>query len=387
MEMKNGQYEAGFPGKVYAGEKSLGGVKEFIEQNGAERVVLLVDQAVAKLPAVVQFQEMLGAKLAGVIDGVPAEPTCYEIRSVYDRVVQAKADLLAAIGGGSVMDMTKVVAAAVSNPEYAEAGFMKPELITRQPIRTIMAPTTAGTGAEATPNAIFLVPEQELKVGVVSPAFRASCVVLDPELTVGLPPQLTASTGLDALCHAVESYLSILANPISRVFSLHASKLIAESLETAYQDGSDLHAREQMLLGSFFAGLCLSSSSTVAVHALSYPLGGKYHIPHGIANAILLPWVLQLNLPDCRTQYREIAQVMLPKEQLEAAQDPAETFVEYIFQLCRRLQIPESLRGFGVKPDALDELTENAMQVKRLLLKNPRKLTREEIRSVYERLL
>lgn len=387
MEMMNGQYEAGFPGKVYAGEKSLSGVKEFIEQSGAEQVVLLVDQAVAKLPAVMQFQTMLGAKLAGVIDGVPAEPTCYEIQAVYEQVMQAKADLLTAIGGGSVMDMTKVLAAAVSNPEYAKAGYMKPELIVKKPIPTIMAPTTAGTGAEATPNAIFLVPEQELKVGVVSPAFRASCVVLDPELTAGLPPKLTASTGLDALCHAVESYLSILANPISRVFSLHAAKLIAESLETAYQNGSDLHAREQMLLGSFFAGLCLSSSSTVAVHALSYPLGGKYHIPHGIANAILLPWVLQLNLPDCREQYRELAQVMLPKEQLETEADPAEAFVAYIFELCRRLQIPESLHGFGVEPDALDDLTENAMQVKRLLLKNPRKLTREEIRGVYERLL
>lgn len=387
MSALNERYKAGFPGCVYAGRKSLVEVQNIIEENHAERVVLLIDKAVTGLSGVQEMLRGMGGRLAGVVDDVPPEPTSHCIRRIYDKVLEYRGDLMIAVGGGSVMDMTKVVASAVTNREYAEDGFMKPELIHRRPVPTVMAPTTAGTGAEATPNAVFLIPEQELKVGVVSNSFIASYIILDPELTAGLPPRLTASTGLDALCHAVESYISDLANPVSRVFSLRAAELIAGSIEEAYRDGTDMEAREHMLLGSFFAGLCLASSSTVAVHAMSYPLGGKYHIPHGISNAILLPWVLLANLPDCRREYGELAQVMLPQEILQTRQDLPEALTEYVFELCRRLGIPRKLTEFGVKREDLDYLTENAMQVKRLLSRNPRKLTAAEIREIYERLL
>ena len=283
------------------------------------------------------------------------------------------------------MDMAKVVAAAIPNGDYAESGFWDPSRIRRRALPTVMVPTTAGTGAEATPNAIFLVPEQELKVGLVSPQFVASYCVLDPALTMGLPRRLTAATGMDALCHAVESYLSKKANPFSRILSGHASALVAANLERAYLDGADREARENMLLASFLAGMCLSTSSTVAVHALSYPLGGKYHIPHGIGNAILLPGVLRVNLPDCREAYGQLADQMLPGMGW-SRQEKAERFVDYMEQLCRRLEIPDSLAGYGIGEKDVEDLADQAMEVRRLLDQNPRQLTRQEIAGVYREL-
>ena len=387
METVYNEYKAGFPGILFAGIGSLGKICEIKEETHAERIVILVDRAVKDLPFVKEQLNNLGESLVGILEDIPPEPTRDSIHGIYEAVKELDGQLMIAIGGGSVMDMTKIVAAAMNNEEFAADGFRNPALIHRKAVPTVMIPTTAGTGAEATPNAIFLVTEQELKVGVVSNTFVASYVILEPRLTEKLPKALTASTGIDALCHAVESYLSVMANPVSRVFSLRAASLIAQNIEKAYFDGSDLMARENMLLGSFFAGMCLFSSSTVAVHALSYPLGGKYHIPHGVSNAILLPLVLEANLPSCQEEYRQLAEVMMPRELLENVQAVPKAFVKYITQLCRTLQIPQKLIDYGVKLEDVDYLAEKAMGVKRLLSKNPRELSKEEIISIYKKLL
>lgn len=387
MKTKLQEYKAGFPGIVYAGTGSLQKIEGIIQENQSERVVVMIDKAVSGHDEVKEMFQKLDGRLAGVVDDVPSEPSSHSIRRIYDKVMAFRGDIIVAIGGGSVMDMAKVAACAIRNEEYVDAGFMDTKYITNRPVPTIMVPTTAGTGAEATPNAIFLVPEKELKVGVISNFFVASYVILDPLLTVGLPPALTASTGIDALCHAVETYISTLSNPISQAFSLRAAELIGASIETAYHDGGNIQARENMLLGSFFAGLCLSSSSTVAVHALSYPLGGKYHIPHGVANAILLPWVLKANLSVCREAYERLAEIMVPDNLLKEMEDIPEGFVEYIFSLCKKLGIPRKLTEYGICREDIDYLTDNAMEVKRLICRNPKALTREEIRSIYRALL
>ena len=386
MEIAKAGYQAVFPGMLYAGSGSLGEIPGILERESATRAVLLLDDALQEAPQIKKLQEDLGPSLAGTLTGLPIEPTRGSIRKVYDAVREKEGDLLIAVGGGSIMDMAKVVAAAVPNGDFAESGFWDPSRIRQKALPTVMVPSTAGTGAEATPNAIFLVPEQELKVGLVSPRFVASYCVLDAALTMGLPRRLTASTGLDALCHAVESYLSKKANPFSRMLSGHAAALIAANLERAYQDGADREARENMLFASFLAGMCLSSSSTVAVHALSYPLGGKNHIPHGIGNAILLPGVLQVNLPDCAEAYGQLADLMLPGSRWPLG-EKAERFVEYITQLCRRLDIPDSLAGYGIGEGDVEELASQAMEVRRLLDQNPRALSREEIAGVYRNLV
>ncbi|MCI9143744.1 MAG: iron-containing alcohol dehydrogenase [Lachnospiraceae bacterium] len=386
MEMNRKAYQAVFPGALYAGFGSLLEIPGILEREGAGRAVLLLDDALKESSEVRGLQEKLGGSLAGTLTGLPIEPSRDSIRSVYDAVREKKGDLLIAVGGGSIMDMTKVVAAALTNTAFAESGFCDTSLIRKKTLPTVMVPTTAGTGAEATPNAIFLIPEQELKVGLVSPQFTASYCVLDPALTLGLPRRLTASTGMDALCHAIESYLSKKANLFSRMLSGYAAALIAANIERACEDGSDREARENMLLGSFIAGMCLSTSGTVAVHALSYPLGGKYHIPHGVSNAILLPEVLKVNLPYCREQYGQLADLMLPWAEWSREEKP-ERFVEYVELLCRRLGIPESLTEYGVGKEDVEFLTKQAMEVRRLLDQNPHALSEEEIAGVYRKLL
>lgn len=380
-------YSAGFPGKVYTGAGSIGQIKEIAEKNGCQRVLILTDTVVVLLPAVQGLKEDLKDRLKAVITEIPPEPPIESVQAVYEQVKEQDADLLVAVGGGSVMDMTKIVAAAAANREFAASGFTDTGKIKNKGILTVMAPTTAGTGAEATPNAIFLFPEQDLKVGICDDAFVASHVILDPELTKTLPGRLTASTGIDALCHAVESYLSTMANPISRTFSLRAAELISRNIEKAFENGEDMEARENMLLGSFFAGMCLFSSTTVAVHALSYPLGGKYHIPHGISNAILLPLVMEANLTACAGEYEELAEAMLPNCGEIPKEDRPQALVDYLYGLCERLEIPKTLAPFGIRREDLDTLTENAFEVKRLLGRNPKNLTREEIYGIYERLL
>ena len=383
----NNQYKAGFPGILYAGLGSIERVNEIIEETNASKAVVLIDRAVRELPIIQNFFSSLGCKLVSIIDEIPSEPTIGSVQGVFDIVKTLNVDLIFAIGGGSIIDMAKIIAVALTNSDFVDSGFTKAELIRNKAIPTVMIPTTAGTGAEATPNAIFIFPEKELKIGIVSNKMVAYYVILEPRLTIGLPKNLTAYTGIDALCHAIESYLSTMANPVSKTFSLKAASLISKNIEVAYLDGSNIEARENMLLGSFFAGMCLFSSTTVAIHALSYPLGGKYHIPHGVSNAILLPYVLEANLSVCKEEYTQLAEVMLPDDVLREAKDIPRIFVEYISNLCKRLQIPQTLTSFGVRMEDVTYLAENAMEVKRLLYKNPKKLTKEEIKNIYMKLL
>jgi alcohol dehydrogenase class IV len=379
-------YKIGFPQKVYSGLGSVSELPQILSEKKAQKVLVMTDQGVSKQSCFQKVMDLLSEYEKVCIDDIPPEPSVYDIQRVYEKASQAGTDAVVAVGGGSVMDMTKMIAACLTNPDYT-ADVQNTAKIVHTPALTIMIPTTAGTGAEATPNAIFLFPEQNLKVGIVSDHFVASCVIWDGEMTASLPKSLTASTGIDALCHAVESYISIIANPLSKTLSKAAIQGICANLERAWNDGSDMQARQNMLEAAFLAGVCLTSSSTVAVHALSYPLGGKYHIPHGISNAILLAPVMQVNLPDCRKEFTELAPLMLPDVDSIPKEKWPEAVVTYMKELCKRIEIADSLKPFGVSSDDLDYLTDNAMEVKRLLLKNPRALTREEIRGIYEGLL
>ena len=250
-------------------------------------------------------------------------------------------------------------------------------------MKTLMIPTTAGTGAEATPNAIVAVPEKELKVGIVNEAMVADYVILDVSMVEKLPPKIAASTGLDALAHAIECFTSKKANPISDTFALRALEMLMMNLEAACGEPADLHAREQILLASFYAGVAITASGTTAVHALSYPLGGKYHIPHGVSNAIMLAPVMRFNEPDCRellaAAYDRIADD-------GAAMTEEEKSGNLIKKLCRMvevLEIPASLSVYGVSRDDLDVLVDAGMQVQRLLVNNRRTVTEEDARKLY----
>lgn len=363
-------------------------IKNVIKSVDASVVCLMTDAGVygcglSKTPE--KYINEAGAKMV-LVNDVPREPSVYDVKDLYAKLKDENVQLIVAIGGGSVIDMAKIMSVAMTNEKLiddirADGAIKNPSL------PMIAVPTTSGTGAEATANAIFLFPEEDLKVGIVNEYMIPDYVILDVENTCGLPPALTASTGVDALCHAVESYISILSNPFCEMFSLKAVELICRSIEKAYNDGNDMKAREDMQLGSFYAGLCLTTSSTVAVHALSYPLGGKYHIPHGVSNAILLPFVMDVNMECCQEQYKALAPYMIPDIDNYPMEQWSKMVVDYLYTLMKKLGIPDKLTDFGVKPEDLDYLTDNAVKVERLLLKNPKKLTKEEIKNIYKKLL
>ncbi|WJH37514.1 iron-containing alcohol dehydrogenase [Paenibacillus sp. CC-CFT747] len=255
-----------------------------------------------------------------------------------------------------------------------------------------MVPTTAGTGAEVTPNAIVTLPDQELKVGVVSDRLYPRLAVLDPELTLSLPQEATAATGMDAFTHALESYLGKKANPISDMYALESIRLISGSLVRSYEDGQSLSARSSMLYGSAFGGMALAAAGTAAVHAMAYPLGGRFGIAHGTANAMLLPHVLEAQLDEVRGRLEAAAAAM--RQGLSGAGEDgipikpgADWALEQMADWVKRLGIPQDLTAWGVKAADLPDLAEAASKVTRLIDNNPKAFTVGELQQIYRRLM
>ena len=321
---------------------------------------------------------------------VPAEPTEQQVEDVARAVDMPGLDAIIAVGGGSVMDMAKFVSVMVQGGPGMEDLFAG-RLPEKRKASLIMIPTTAGTGSEATPNSIALRPALNLKVGVVCEAFMADRVVLDPELLRGLPPHITAATGMDTLCHALECYVSNKANPISDMFALESMRLTFKSLRRAFADGNDLEARGDTLLAAFYGGVCIASSGTNAVHALSYPLGGRYRIPHGVSNAVLLAPAFDCNKDACADKLAVVAALAAEAagKSLDGMSVPqkAEYLVAVLAELSRALNIPGSLEELGIGAEDLDVLVDAAFAVKRLLNNNPKPLSRDDIRGIYTRIL
>lgn len=284
------------------------------------------------------------------------------------------------------MDVAKIVSVMLTN-DISLRDLLGNSKIGRRGLPTLMIPTTAGTGAEVTPNAIVLVPEQESKTGIVSDKLMPDCVILDPVLTINLPPAITASTGMDALTHAIECYISKKANPFSDTFALKAIQLVSRSIRRAYTHGTDLDARHDMLLGATFGGICIATSSTTAVHALAYPLGGKYRIPHGLSNAILLPHVMKFNLEAAEAKFSDIAAAMGLRVDGRSEREAAEEMIANLFSLIRDLNLQVSLKDRGITEADLDSMAQSASKIKRLLDNNPRPMIEEDMIKIYRKLL
>lgn len=375
------------PGDVLSGRGSLERIGELASKYRPESVVLLVDGNVRKNGGADRLAGLLSASCAKlrVVSDIPVEPETGQVKELFARVGELQADLIVAMGGGSVLDSAKMISVLLRNPAYLE-NLLDAGLIEKRGVPLIAVPTSAGTGSEATPNSIVVVPEQKLKVGVVHPFFIPDSVILDPETTLSLPAHVTAATGLDAFCHAIECFISKKSNPFSDLYALEAIRLVARSLFNAYNDGADIGAREDLLLAAFYGGMCIASSSTVAVHALSYPLGGRYRIPHGLSNAILLPWVMEFNRDAVVGKFAEVAGAMgIPPG--ADAEETSKRAVEGIFSLVRSLGIPSTLRELGVGTDDLDEIVAAAMKVTRLLDNNPKPVSPGDARSIYMKLL
>lgn len=345
-------------------------------------LLLLSDKGVAGtgLPARAERALTEAGRRVRLVDTVPPEPSDRELDAIAAALGGTELGAIVAIGGGSVMDAAKILSVLAATgkrtAELAEKG------VERRGSPTIMVPTTAGTGSESTPNAIVLFPEKSLKVGIVSQHFMPDGILLDPELLVALPPKLTASTGLDALCHLLECFLGKKANPMSDMMAREGLRLIAPSLPAAYRNGADLEARSATMLAAYYGGACIAASGTNAVHALSYPLGGGYRIPHGVANAALLAPVMRFQKDRIASRLAEAARAM-GRPALGSAEAEAEALVEWLDALVAELGIPRSLGTLGVPESALGELADAAFGVRRLLDNNPVELSREDILAIY----
>ena len=306
------------------------------------------------------------------------EPTVAYFNTLLTITKKQQPDAVLGIGGGSVLDVAKLMAALFDSKQKLEDVFGKNVLQGRN-CALICVPTTSGTGSEVSPNAILLDENTSEKKVVISPYLVPDSCYLDPELTIWLSPRITAETAMDALSHCIEAFTNKFSHPVVDNYALEGIRLIVKNLETAYHDGGNLEARAALALGSMYGGLCLGPVNTAAVHALSYGLGGKYHISHGLANAILLPEVMKFNKEVCLEKYEKMAQTI--------GVGTAEACIEKIHTLSVNCGIPQKLTDIGIDASEAGNLADLAMKVTRLLDNNPREVSREDAVNIYKSLM
>lgn len=321
-----------------------------------------------------------------VVTDIELEPTEEHIESIKNRVKANDYDFIIGLGGGSVLDTTKLLSVLLSN-ECTIQDILGADLVKLPGIKTVLIPTTAGTGSEVTPNAIVTFPEQELKIGIVSKYLFPTLALLDPELTVTLPKNVTAATGMDAFTHAFESFISNKANSFSDTFALESIRLISDSIIESYENGGNVSAREKMLVGSMYGGMALTSAGTAAVHALAYPLGGKFHISHGVANSMLLPHVTEYNLDSMIDRMPAVASAMNIDISKLNEMEIAKAVIEKIKEWIKILNIPQDLKEYGISESHLKDISIAASKVTRLLDNNPKQMSVDDIENVYRKLL
>ena len=371
--------------KIVFGNGSFQQLPEHIRELQAKRPMIVLDKQLAATGMKEQVVELL--KKSGmecqIFDKVDPEPKISLADEGAKLALKAKCDIIVGIGGGSAMDVAKAIAVLATNKGKA-VDYLGLNKVPGPGLPKIMIPTTAGTGSEVTFTSVFVRPDLKKKEGMNSPFLYPDLALLDPLLTVSLPPGPTASTGIDALCHAIESYTSINASPLSELLSLEAIALIAENLRTAVHDGSNIAAREKMLLGSLYAGLGLANAGVTAVHSLSYPLGGKYGIPHGLANTVLLPYVMSYNISGAQEKFVDIAEAMGEMVEGLPLREAAYLAVEAVNALVEDCGIQTNLEDLGISEDDFEEMAKIAMTVARPLANNPRQVTLEDAVAIYE---
>ena len=352
-----------------------------------QRVLLVTDPGLRKLglcdPAIASLEkEGIAVTL---FDRVEADPSRATLLKAIEAGRAAKITGVVGFGGGSSLDVSKLAALLCGSNEDLDAAWgVGNAKGPRLPL--VLVPTTAGTGSEVTPVSIITVGEEE-KRGVSSAVILPDIAVLDAELTLGLPPAITAATGIDAMVHAIEAYASKSANnnPLSRMLARQALRLLGANIETAVSNGGDVAARGAMLLGSMLAGQAFANSPVAAVHALAYPIGGTFHVPHGLSNALVLSHVLRFNAPDAAHLYAEIAADAFPAlEKEEGTQGRCAAFIEELASLSKRVGLQSRLREVGIGEEHLAKMASDSMKQTRLLVNNPRELSETDALAIYK---
>ena len=351
---------------------------------GIRRPLLVTDPGLVSIGLVQPLHQALEAAGLEVVlfDQVREDPPESVVEAAAALAREQNADGVIAVGGGSSMDVAKVVAALLDGGQPL-SGMYGVEQVRGGRLPLILVPTTAGTGSEVTPVAVLTTGETT-KAGISSPVLLPDIAVLDPDLTLGLPPAVTAMTGVDAMVHAIEAYTSRLRkNPISDNLARSALVLLSRNIRTAVHEGGNREARSAMLLGAMQAGQAFANAPVAAVHALAYPLGGHYHIPHGLSNSLVLPSVLAFNAPAASGLYAELAELVVGRPVAGSDEAKTQALIDALRELIDEVELPATLSAAGVCADDIDRLAEDAMLQQRLLVNNPRELALEDARAIY----
>ncbi len=351
------------------------------------QILFITDKGLVSLGLIdkaVQSLQQAGCTVH-IFDATEPDPSLPILNMAIAQAIEVKATGIVGFGGGSSMDLAKLAALiAGSGENIDEAWGVANAKGPRLPL--VLVPTTAGTGSEVTPVSIITVDGDE-KRGVSSPVILPDMAILDPELTLGLPQPITAATGIDAMVHAIEAYTSKSPNnnPMSKMLAVEALKLLGTNIETACFDGNNYEAREAMLLGSMLAGMAFANSPVAAVHALAYPIGGIFHIPHGLSNALVLKEVMRFNAPACAKEYAALAPHIFP----DLANEPSDQsccakLIERLGDLSKKIGLQQGLREMGITKEDLPVMANAAMKQTRLLVNNPREVNEADALAIYK---
>jgi alcohol dehydrogenase class IV len=378
------QFDINFPKSIKVQRGVLRKLAEILQQKNYSSVLVVTDKGVLNAGLLNGLIENFKNHKINhaVFSDVVADPPESIILEVTEAAKKVKADCVVAIGGGSSMDAAKLAAVlALGQEKLSDIYGIGNIKGARLPL--ILVPTTAGTGSEVTTASVVTISESE-KRGVLSPVLIPDLALLDAELTLGLPPAVTAATGIDAMVHAIEAYTSKhLKNPISDTFARDALKLLAGSISEAVKNGSNIEARERMLWGACLAGMSFSNSPVAAVHALAYPIGARFHVPHGLSNSLMLPGVLKFNAETSCKEYAELADVIFGELNVDDKQKTA-ILVDYFTNLPASLGLPTKLREVGIKESDVEQLAKDVMLQTRLLGNNPREVDYEAALALYK---
>lgn len=377
-----------------------------LKKMGASKVLIVTDEGIMKTgwpDKVGGIVENQGISVE-IWSGVEPEPSRQSIERGIEFAKERNIDGFVALGGGSSIDTMKVINLIITHGgeilDYVSPPLGRGKKVPGRLRPMIAIPTTAGTGSETSPVAVIALPEKRIKVGVSDDECRPHLAILDPQLTITLPPKLTASTGIDALSHAVEAYVTIPYNikhkpenplkrpayggrtPITDIFAEKAIELIARSLRRAVYKGTDLEARADMLLASFLAGVAFTNAGLGADHALAMALGGKYHVPHGVACGLFLPEVMRFNIPAAPERFSMIAYLFGESVEGLSLSEAAELGVEAVIDLERDIGLPNGLSAIGVKEEDIPEIAKDAYKLQRLLVGNPRLVTEKDLEDI-----
>lgn len=370
-----------FPGKLVFGNNSLSQLgDEVVQLRPDSLMIVTIEPLLVSLEGFIEKIKRAGIEVL-VNTGVKQEPSFSDFKEIMKKVIPFNPDIVIGIGGGSVLDIAKLIAAQLENKqtieEYTGIGLLKGRKKT-----LICVPTTSGTGSEVSPNAILVDNSDNQKKGIISPYLVPDIVYVDPMLTVSVPASITAATGLDALTHCLEAYTNKFSQPFIDIYAYEGMRLVAANIVKGVKDGKNIEARENLAMGSLLGGFCLGPVNTAGVHALSYPLGSMFHLAHGLSNALLLPYVMEFNIPSAEKKYADVA-MALGCERLESDKATAYAGVQKIEELIRDCGIPTTLKEVNVPEEVLPQMAKEAMKIQRLLKNNPRLIEEKDAIDIY----